>query len=233
MIVRLAVAMMAADGRITPNELSAVQQLDRLGLGPLSALAREEIERAVEQPIDLRDACAGLAQLSPQGGRIILSILAEIAAADGVVSSREREMLREIAALMVLPADAADEALASHALGRLEASQPSEPPRREEEEAIAVAESSRMEAEARRRSSNLPTGVASAESLAHAYALLGVRPGASRVELENAYRAALERYNPNKVIDLGTEFASLAVQKLAQATAAFEFALAAAEHAVV
>jgi DnaJ-domain-containing protein 1 len=65
-----------------------------------------------------------------------------------------------------------------------------------------------------------------------AYALLGVRPGASRAELENAYRAALERYNPNKVIDLGTEFASLAVQKLAQATAAFEFALAAAEREV-
>lgn len=106
MIVRLAVAMTAADGRITPNELSAAQQLDRLGLGPLSALA-------------------------------------------------------------------------------------------------------------------------------HAFALLGVRPGASRVELENAYRAALERYNPNKAIDLGTEFASLAVQKLAQATAASEFVLAAAEDAVV
>jgi len=70
-------------------------------------------------------------------------------------------------------------------------------------------------------------GLGPLSALAHAFAPLGVRPGASRVEFENAYRAALERYNPNKVIDLGTEFASLAVQKLAQATA-FEFALAAA-----
>ena len=104
MIVRLAVAMMAADGRITPSELSTAEELDRLGLGPLSALAQEEIDRAVQQPIDLADTCRGLAKLSPEGGRIILSILADIAAADGAVTSREREMLSEIAGLLMLPA---------------------------------------------------------------------------------------------------------------------------------
>ncbi len=53
-----------------------------------------------------------------------------------------------------------------------------------------------------------------------------------RLELENACRAALGGHNREKVIDLGTELASPAVQKLAQATAAFEFALAAAEREV-
>jgi uncharacterized tellurite resistance protein B-like protein len=143
MIVRLAVALMAADGRITQSELSTAEHLDRLGVGPLSTLAKEEIDRAARQPIDLGDTCTGLAELSPEGGRIILSILAEIAAADGVVISTEREMLREIAGLLTLPAGSADDALAS--------------------------------------------------------------------------------------LDLRTEFASLAVQKLAQATAAFEFVLAAVE----
>jgi uncharacterized tellurite resistance protein B-like protein len=125
MIVRLAVALMAADGRITQSELSTAEHLDRLGLGALSTLAKEEIDRAARQPIDLGDTCTGLAELSPEGGRIILSILAEIAAADGVVTSTEREMLREIAGLLTLPAGSADDALASLELGPLEASRPS------------------------------------------------------------------------------------------------------------
>lgn len=248
MIVRLAVAIMAADGRITPGELSAAEALDRLGLGPLSELAREEIDRSREQPIDLEDTCAGLTQLSPEGGRIVLSILAEIAAADGVVSPREREMLRQIASLMMLSPASADEALrgcvpdrsrwsrpapvehpaplARHELGPLEEAQPARPPLEMRTATGAISESSAADVPASRWRSGM-TGAADADSLARACALLGVRPDASRVELENAYRAALERYNPNKVIDLGTEFASLAVQKLAQATAAFEFALAA------
>jgi DnaJ-domain-containing protein 1 len=222
MIVRLAVAMMAADGRISPGELSAAEALDRLGLGPLSSLAREEINRAAERPIDLGDTCAGLARLSPEGGRIVLSILAEIAAADGVVSSREREMLREIASLLLLPPGTAEEALSRYD-GPLE--EPPQAPPETRAGSAAVPENSAMGAGA---SSGPSDNAATAESLARAYALLGVRPGASRAELESAYRAALERYNPNKVIDLGTEFASLAVQKLTQATAAFEFVLAAA-----
>ena len=39
LIARLAVAVMVADGRITPSEHEAVRRLDQLGLGPLSQLA--------------------------------------------------------------------------------------------------------------------------------------------------------------------------------------------------
>ena len=135
-------------------------------------------------------------------------------------------MLREIASLMMLPPGSADEALARHGLGPLGETQPSQRPL--ETRTAAVPESSAPDAQARGWRFHSTQGAAGADSLARAYTLLGVRPGASRVELENAYRAVLERYDPNKVIDLGTEFASLAVHKLAQATAAFEFALAAA-----
>ena len=39
--------------------------------------------------------------------------------------------------------------------------------------------------------------------------------------MESAYRAVVERYQPAKVIDLGPEFAVLAVNRLAAATEAF------------
>ena len=43
LIARLGVAIIAADGRITTAELAALARLDRLGLGPLGEVAREEI----------------------------------------------------------------------------------------------------------------------------------------------------------------------------------------------
>jgi DnaJ-domain-containing protein 1 len=55
-----------------------------------------------------------------------------------------------------------------------------------------------------------------------AYRVLGIDAGASRARLEAAYLQLVERYNPAKVEDLGTEFTSLAVRKLAEVTAAFE-----------
>jgi DnaJ-domain-containing protein 1 len=225
MLVRLAVAMMAADGRITSGELSAAGALDGLGLGPLSALMGEEIERAVKQPIDLDDTCAHLARLSPEAGLVVLSILAEIAAADGVVSAPERDTLRAVATRMKLPPGSADEALARQEVGLTDGPERSHPA---EAAGAPTAPSPGSSAPKPQPSRSQSGAAAASESLARAYALLGVRPGASRVELEDAYRLALDRYNPTKVIDLGTEFASLAVRKLAQATAAFEFALSAA-----
>ena len=50
-------------------------------------------------------------------------------------------------------------------------------------------------------------------------------PG-SREALVAAYRRAIERYNPEKVIHLGPEYAVLAVRRLARATEAFESAMA-------
>jgi hypothetical protein len=45
MIARLAVAVMAADGRATPNEILALERLADRGLGPLRSLVGSEIER--------------------------------------------------------------------------------------------------------------------------------------------------------------------------------------------
>jgi len=50
LIARLAVAVIAADGRITTAELAALARVDDLDLGPLSDVAREEIERAIHGP---------------------------------------------------------------------------------------------------------------------------------------------------------------------------------------
>jgi DnaJ-domain-containing protein 1 len=220
MIVRLAVAVMAADGRITPNELAAADQLDRIGLGPLAGLAREEIERAVAEPIDLAATCAALSEVSSEGGRIILAVLAGIATADRVVSPGEQQVIRQIAAHLGLPREAADEALALSAgatarpptTGQPEAPDDESPPPRLDVESPA----------------GPALSPAVSRSVANAFALLGLRPGASGADVETAYRAAVERYDPKKVIDLGPEFAVLAVRKLAEATAAFEVALDAA-----
>jgi DnaJ-domain-containing protein 1 len=44
--------------------------------------------------------------------------------------------------------------------------------------------------------------------------VLGVRPGASEIEIEQAYRQLLAKYDPAKITDLGDEFRQLANQKL-------------------
>jgi hypothetical protein len=49
--------------------------------------------------------------------------------------------------------------------------------------------------------------------------------------VDAAYRAVIERYQPIKVIDLGPEFAVLAVRRLAAATAAFTVLAAVSEGA--
>jgi len=58
--------------------------------------------------------------------------------------------------------------------------------------------------------------------LGQAYRLLGVEPGARPEEVDAAYAALLARYDPLKVIELGPEFAVLAVRKLRVVTHAFE-----------
>ena len=111
LIARLAVAVMIADGRITPDERDALERLDRLGLGPLVALAQEEIERAVREPVDMQATCAGLGDVGPQGAARILAVLAEIAASDRSVLPREVATLNAIARLMGLTAPEMDEIL--------------------------------------------------------------------------------------------------------------------------
>ena len=181
LIVRLAVAVMRSDGSIDVPELKALRHLDDLGLGRISPIALEEIERATREPIDRHAVCDRLKVLAPQAGPVILATLATIAASDRSVPNAELWELRHISRALGVPDDVADEAF-SPALECVRGREPSRPiePRRE------------------------------------------VR----REEIVAAYRRAIQRYNPEKVIHLGPEYAVLAVRRLARATEAFESAMA-------
>jgi len=48
------------------------------------------------------------------------------------------------------------------------------------------------------------------------YAVLGVKPGASREEIQSAYRELVQKYHPDKVSHLGKEFQEMAQQKFVE-----------------
>jgi len=217
LIVRLAVAVMIADGRITATECDAMAYLDRLGLGPLSTLVEEEVERALRHPIDLIDTCEGLADASPQAAAVILTLLAEIAASDGSVSGKELLTFHTVARQLGLSSMEADHildlAVASHGARLVRdieavsaASKVMVPPTPEPHHAPP------------RNGSGVPAG---APDLKRACRILGVTAAADREQVDRAYIALVERYNPIELATLGPEFAALAVRKLAEATAAF------------
>ncbi len=226
LIVRLAVAVMAADGRIDPDEIQAAERLDRLGLGPLSKLAREEIERAAREPIDLAATCAGLSSASPQAGSVILAALADIAGIDHLLRPGEVRVLAAIGRLLGLP-ESIVESILDAAAAACEGEPAGAPPSRGEAEAPEPAGAGAPRAFVARPAPAPPAP--GGDALALAYGRLGLESHATRGELEAAYRALIERYNPARVIDLGPEFAILAVRRLADATAAFETILASLE----
>lgn len=96
-IARLAVAVMAADGRITAGELDVASHLDSLGLGDLSGPVRAEIQIAMRDPIDPVAVCGELTPLSREAAATIVAALAEIALADRMLSRRESQVLVLIA----------------------------------------------------------------------------------------------------------------------------------------
>jgi DnaJ-domain-containing protein 1 len=215
LIARLAAAVMIADGRITPNECDAAMQLDDLGLGPLSQFVEEEVERAMSCPIDVAVTCAGLADANPQAAAVILTALAQVAACDRTLSPPEIEVLTTMAEHLGLSVEDAVHIMES-------VLRPSATTWDEEKSGETV--------KIRTASPSGPgqSGSSSCDpSLENAYRLLGVAPGASRALIESAYLGLVERYNPAKVIDLGPEFAALAVRRLSEVTSAFQVALAA------
>jgi DnaJ-domain-containing protein 1 len=200
-IARLAVAVMLADGRMTTAEVAALGGLDALGLGPLGTVAREEIERAVREPIDVRATCAALPRLDGNAAALLLDALAQVAASDRLLAPRERDVFETIARhLGVGPAGAA------HVLAR------------------AVAGASEGERDA---AGPHPDAPAADPALRGALRVLGLEPGAGRARIEAAFLDLVQRYDPAKVADLGPEFAALAVRRLAKIADAYETALAA------
>ena len=221
LIARLAAAVMIADGHVTESELSAVDHLRHLGLGPLGTLVDAELERAMHEPIDVRRPAAELARLVPEAGPVILSALAQIAASDGELSRREIEVLSVVAERLGLNgSDAAhvirsvadrygatleEPSSAAAAVGPPGAAvRAPEPPRASAPSAAAAPE---------------PHGAHG--DLGWALRVLGLDAGASAEATDDAYATLVRRYNPAVVLDLGPEFAVLAVQKLNTITAAY------------
>jgi uncharacterized tellurite resistance protein B-like protein len=224
LIARLAVAVMVADGQITPSEYEALEGLDTLGLGPMSDLAEDEIRNATHQPIDLRATCEGLAQATPQAAAVIMSVLAEIAASDRSVSRAELETLHTVAGLLGL-----NSTEAAHILGAAMSAYGAALSTEDDTSSGGLAHSRPERVTVLRRrdgeepaAAPPPTG---GTELQHAYRVLGIDAAASRSHLDAAYLGLIERYNPVKVAGLGAEFAALAVRKLVEATAAFETVL--------
>lgn len=207
LIVRLAVAVMTADGRITASEEAAIMRFDRLGLGPLSTIAKEEIRQASQVPADIAATCEELTGMSPEAAAVLVTLLSEIAVSDGTLSDSERNLLCAIATLMGLEASQTTHIIESVAGAyAADAAPASGAPH------FGVASEGRFAG-----------GPAPAElDLARAYRILGLEPGASRPSIDSAFLRLVDRYNPAKASDLGPDFAVLAVRKLAEVTSAFE-----------
>ncbi|HVN83426.1 MAG TPA: TerB family tellurite resistance protein [Candidatus Binatia bacterium] len=206
LVVRLAVAVMTADGRITAAERDVVTALEGIGLGPLSDLIDDEIQRAIRQPPDLVAACDQLADISPEAALVIMAVLCEIAASDRSVTARELATLSSIAAQLGLRADDLEHLLGS-AMAAYDAPLVAEP-------VVPPSDVSGVSGTA---------DVARDPGLERALCVLGLSSNADRARVDAAYLDLVTRYNPTKVIDLGVEFVALAIRKLAMITEAFEY----------
>jgi len=239
---------MAADGRIARSELLSLHGLVHLGFGSLEELTREELVNSAEAPIDVGTACRELVGVYPDAGPTVLAALVAIAVSDGELDPREIALLAGIGEALRVPPPVVNEIVRT-AAARLDVDgggargldvehiqsaerQPHRETIQDENEAVkrpTAAPPGAVESTARPYGSTRPA--ADVAPLANAYALLGLEPGASPAAVEAAYRAVIERYQPSKVIDLGVEFAVLAVRRLAAATAAFTTLVAASEGA--
>lgn len=102
-IAEIARAVLTANGRVSTAERRALARLDALGLGSISTLCEAEPLAVGDQSVEWQQACAELARLDARDRAAILSALAEIAASDDYVCSREIEAVSRIARLLGLP----------------------------------------------------------------------------------------------------------------------------------
>lgn len=219
-VARLAVAVMAADGRITSPEVEALARLDQLGLGSLTPFVEDEIDRATREAVDVRAACADLAGASREAACTLLAVLADIATSDRVLAGREREVFDAVARLLGVP-----ERDAAHVLtAAAEHAGPAAGVAPDPIATVAAGPAAARAAEPAPRTASAPAP-ADAERhrlLARARRVLGVDGEVSRDALDAAYLAIVARYDPAGVAAMGPEFVALAVRKLADATAAWE-----------
>lgn len=231
-IVRLALAMMAADGHLTERERTVTNRLAQGGLGSLGALVASEVARAKRTPVDNAAACSTLAAAGPAAASAAFAVLVDVAVADGAFDERETRLLDSIAARLGLDEHTVSRVVRAAALrvapmGASPAVSPESPIGRPAEPDAATATSRRSQATSGIAADDvLGTDpietTAGTEALARAYAQLGVTPGADAAALDAAYRRLLARYDPTRALDHGAKFAVRAVRRLAEATAAYE-----------
>ncbi|MFN8545834.1 MAG: TerB family tellurite resistance protein [Candidatus Binatia bacterium] len=218
LIARLAVAMMAADGRVTPVEVEALGRLEAVGVGPIARLAAEELERAAREPIDLRATVEGLGRVGADAAAVLLGAIAEIAAADRIVAPRELEVFDAIAACLGIASGDAREILAAASAAHsgtagdrtaapFRSPVGAEPPPAAEPAPAAPA----------------PPGPD--EALVRALRRLGLDHPPTRATLDESYLHLVKRFDPARMIELGPEFVTLAVRRLATITRAYETVL--------
>jgi tellurite resistance protein len=203
LIVRLAVAVMAADSCVRCGELQALERLDELGLGPVFHLAEEEFERARARPVDLRETCEAIVGRSRHPCVLVFAALAGIAASDGEVSTEERAVLATIAAFLGIASDEA-----AHIIGAatLSAQRPEAGARVEPVASETLADET-------------PPGIGSDVDLA--CGLLGVPADVSQAELDAAYLRLAGFLDPAGQIRFGADVVAEAASKLGEITEAF------------
>ena len=196
-ISRLVAAMMVADRRLAMEEIDAGNRLDRIGLGPLSPLVREELQRATRMPIDLDEACGALRGAGPALIGTVLAALAGVAASDGTIDDDERRVFGAIASRL----GAETSRIADH-VGDARG------------DGIAPAPPAGPGARV----------AAAADDGATALRALGLGAAANPAEVDAAYLRLVAQYDPAKVAPLGADFVVLAVRKLAALTELYQVA---------
>jgi uncharacterized tellurite resistance protein B-like protein len=223
-IARLAAAVLVADGRITSTEIASLPSLVRLGLGALEEPIREALARARQVPIDVGTVCDELGRAYPEACVPVLAALAEIAVSDGELVESEAALLATIAERLGVDAALARQIVrrAVEVAGVVDIGTRGAAP--------AAAPAANVEPAAPRTRETASAPRASRDpGLGTAYTILGLDPGAPPDAVERAYRAAIERYQPARVVELGLDFAVLAVRHLAATPAAFSALTASAE----
>jgi DnaJ-domain-containing protein 1 len=202
-IARLVAAMMVADRRLATAEIDEASRLDHIGLGPLSPIVRDELQRATRMPIDVGDACTALAGTGPALIGTVLSVLADLAASDGAVDDDERRMFATIAnRLGARRAEIEDYLESDEPSGDVETTAPGGAPLR---------------------------SAVRGDDRADTLRALGLGSTASPAEVDAAYLRLVEQYDPAKVAPLGADFVVLAVRKLAALSDLYEVARHAAK----
>lgn len=216
-LARLAAGVIVADGRITSAELASAAVLDELGLGPMRQRLIVELERLRTERIDLEPAIATVSTLSPRARAVIFEVLAELAAADGDLSEQEALLLDRLVTRWDL------ETKSPTPTGRTPQRAETEPRTGEgvrvvvePRQATGSAQESAMES----RAASV-AGDGSSSETERALAVLGLPSDASPAAVEEAFRALVHRYDPAHVIDLGPEFAILAIRRLSRIADAY------------